>query len=82
MNKKAESHGVQMDGIWWLKGDNPVQPKAPPVKGTPTAVHPSVFPQQTLTEASQARPGGSLASNGQVKLALGVSTREKDSFAV
>ena len=47
--------------------DNPVRSKAPAVKGTQTATQTTVTPQQTPTEASQARQGRSSANKERAR---------------
>ena len=74
-DKQIVSCAVQTD-VTWLKGDNPVRPKAPPVKGTQTEKQ-TVTPQQVLMKASQARPGRSSSNRSQVEIANGVAAQRK-----
>ena len=64
--KQMVSCAVQTD-VTWVKSDNPVRPKAPPLKGTQAGTQTST-PQQTPTKASQARPGRSSANESQVEI--------------
>ena len=65
---------VQTD-ITWLKGDKPVRPKAPRMRGTQTAT--SVTPQQTPTRVSQAKPGRSSTKKGPVETVDRVASQRK-----
>ena len=69
-----DSRAVQTD-ITWLKGDKPVRPKAPRMRGTQTAT--SVTPQQTPTRVSQAKPRRSSTKKGPVETVDRVASQRK-----